>query len=120
MDELPDVLRVKVPGSCGLSCTPKVATSDEHNFPWFQLVVTLKAHPSRDRQGASNALFRFALSVDGRKFRGDRILGAKTFLDFACCSFLASKSRVFGKKRGNTKKHLILVKKTNFQIGIFP
>ena len=60
MGELSKLLQVQMPGSCGLSCTPKVASSDEHNYPWFSLVVTLKAHPSRDRQGASNALFRFS------------------------------------------------------------
>ena len=70
MGELSKLLQVQMPGSCGLSCTPKIATSDENNFPWFYLVVTLKAHPSRDRQGASNALFRFSPSGDGRKLRG--------------------------------------------------
>ena len=34
----------------------------DRNYPAFELVVTLKAHLSRDWQGASNALFRFSLS----------------------------------------------------------
>ena len=42
-----------------------LAYNEDRNYPAFELLVTLKAHPSRDRQGASNALFRFLAPRDG-------------------------------------------------------